>query len=293
MYYKCRDLLAWSVERLTEARIENPRLDGELLVAYSLNCDRIRIFMEPDRNITRDEFVVFKHVLERRINREPIHYILNFREFWSRTFVVSPEVLIPRPETELIIRVLLKLNKGFFGSRAPAILDIGTGSGNLAITAFLEVSDCRVTALDVSEEALKVAKYNAIFQNVGEKIQFQLGDVFKDQFFEMFLNYDYILCNPPYIPSAQIPNLMQEVKNFEPHQAIDGGYDGLKFYRHLISKVKGCLKPGGYLIFEIGDGQSKAVSGLLSQFFETSELVCDYAGQPRVAFAKKQSNGQN
>ncbi len=290
MHWTSKTLLDWSIDRLRNADVENPRLNSELLLARGLDCNRNRIFMEPDRIIEWDEFDRYQEMLNRRVRREPLHYILKEREFWSRNFLVTTGVLIPRPETEFLIQVLLELNSKSAKS-SPKILDIGTGSGILAITAALEISSCKVTAVDLSHDAIAIARHNARLHEVERKIHFLPGDIFSKSVCQFLQVYDVILCNPPYVPSFHIPQVMPEVRNFEPHPALDGGPDGLSFYRRLIPKATDWLKPEGHLILEIGDNQEPSVSEMFLEYFKDFKYVSDYAQKPRVVFAKKQSHG--
>ncbi|MDP6656939.1 MAG: peptide chain release factor N(5)-glutamine methyltransferase [Nitrospinaceae bacterium] len=286
--------LEWSIDRLTQAGVDSPRMEAEVLLAGALGFGREEIYRRPERILNEDEKSVSRDFVGRRVRREPVAHILGHREFWSLDFKITPDVLIPRPETETLIETLLKLqaklNAEASTGQVRRLLDIGTGSGIIAVVAAREITDCRVTATDLSPDALVVARENADTHDVSDQINFIQGDLFAEVPETL---YDFIVSNPPYIETKRLPDLMPDVRNFEPTAALDGGVDGLDFYRRIISKASDYLKEGGWLVFEIDETQAEAVSRLFcaEDKYETVNVTKDYSGYDRVVFARKRTNG--
>ncbi|MDP6711692.1 MAG: peptide chain release factor N(5)-glutamine methyltransferase [Nitrospinaceae bacterium] len=286
--------LEWSIDRLTQAGVDSPRMEAEVLLAGALGFGREEIYRRPERILNEDEKSVSRDFVGRRVRREPVAHILGHREFWSLDFKITPDVLIPRPETETLIETLLKLqaklNAEASTGQVRRLLDIGTGSGIIAVVAAREITDCRVTATDLSPDALAVARENADTHDVSDQINFIQGDLFAEVPETL---YDFIVSNPPYIETKRLPDLMPDVRNFEPTAALDGGVDGLDFYRRIISKASDYLKEGGWLVFEIDETQAEAVSRLFcaEDKYETVNVTKDYSGYDRVVFARKRTNG--
>ena len=286
--------LEWSIDRLTQAGVDSPRMEAEVLLAGALGFGREEIYRRPERILNEDEKSVSRDFVGRRVRREPVAHILGHREFWSLDFKITPDVLIPRPETETLIETLLKLqaklNAEASTGQVRRLLDIGTGSGIIAVVAAREITDCRVTATDLSPDALVVARENADTHDVSDQINFIQGDLFAEVPETL---YDFIVSNPPYIETKRLPDLMPDVRNFEPIAALDGGVDGLDFYRRIISKASDYLKEGGWLVFEIDETQAEAVSRLFcaEDKYETVNVTKDYSGYDRVVFARKRTNG--
>ena len=286
--------LEWSIDRLTQAGVDSPRMEAEVLLAGALGFGREEIYRRPERILNEVEKTVSRDFVGRRVRREPVAHILGHREFWSLDFKITPDVLIPRPETETLIEILLKLNAELNAEASTGqvrrLLDIGTGSGIIAVVAAREITDCRVTATDLSPDALVVARENADTHDVSDQINFIQGDLFAEVPETL---YDFIVSNPPYIETKRLPDLMPDVRNFEPTAALDGGVDGLDFYRRIISKASDYLKEGGGLVFEIGETQAEAVSRLLcaEDKYETVNVTKDYSGYDRVVSARKRTNG--
>ena len=286
--------LEWSIDRLTQAGVDSPRMEAEVLLAGALGFGREEIYRRPERILNEVEKTVSRDFVGRRVRREPVAHILGHREFWSLDFKITPDVLIPRPETEILIETLLKLqaklNAEASTGQVRRLLDIGTGSGIIAVVAAREITDCRVTATDLSPDALVLARENADTHDVSDQINFIQGDLFAEVPETL---YDFIVSNPPYIETKRLPDLMPDVRNFEPTAALDGGVDGLDFYRRIISKASDYLKEGGGLVFEIGETQAEAVSRLLcaEDKYETVNVTKDYSGYDRVVSARKRTNG--
>jgi release factor glutamine methyltransferase len=284
------ELLNWSTNRLKDHRIENPRLNAELLLARSLNLSREGLYRNLHGQLKEKERETLEKMIQRRISGEPLQYILEKQEFWSIDLKVDPRVLIPRPETELLVeQSLLILSENSFGG-VPSILEIGTGSGAIAIALAKEVKDIFLIATDISRDALVLARENAKSAGIQDRIKFVNGDLFgplhpsKER-----KPFDLILSNPPYIIRHEIGFLAIEVREYEPTIALDGGEDGLEFYRHLISQAPFYLREGGWLLLEIGQNQREMVSKLIEEegTFLKSECVPDLSGFERVVKAQK------
>lgn len=272
-------VLQWTTGYLQQAGVENGRLDGELLLAAALGLDRVGLYLNYDRPMAPAELEYFRGFVKRRARREPLQYILGTTEFWSLPFRVSPDVLIPRADTEILVEEALKRAGG-----ASTILDVGTGSGAIAVAMAHELPESQVVAVDCSPQALAVARDNAVLNGVDGRISFQEGDLFDLKSAE----YDLILSNPPYIPAADIPALMPEVRDHEPRSALVGGDDGLEAYRALARQAPALLKARGWLLVEVGIGQAEEVAALLKAAALTDISVrADYAGIPRVVGGQK------
>jgi release factor glutamine methyltransferase len=283
----------WAKDKLQKAKVATFELDVDVLLAHAINRPRRFVFTYPDYQIPLENLEVFQRLIFRRAKREPIHYILNNREFWSLEFFVDSNVLIPRPETEHLVDHFLELARSQRVEQSSLeVLDIGVGSGNISIAVLKELSLVKVTAIDISEDALEVAKRNAKNHGVLNRIQFCLGDLFPkgDLFPDQF---DFVLSNPPYIASSVFDSLEPEITCFEPKVALISGKTGLEVYERLISETLLRLKFDGYLILEIGDGQLEQVKNLIDQSGEFAEVftVFDYAGKPRTISARRKING--
>ena len=283
----------WAKDKLQKAHISTFELDTDVLLAHAINRPRRFVFTYPDFQIPLENIEVFQKLIFRRAKREPIHYILKNREFWSLEFFVDSNVLIPRPETEHLIDHFLELERSQENKKSSLeVLDIGVGSGNISITVLKELPLAQVTAIDISENALEVAKRNAKNHGVLNRIQFCLGDLFPEG--DLFPGqFDFILSNPPYIASSEFDFLEPEITCFEPRVALISGKTGLEVYERLISESLLRLKIGGFLILEIGDGQLEQVKRLIDQSEEFGEVftVFDYAGKPRTISARRKING--
>ncbi len=270
-------------QELAKHGVDNPELESELLLAHTLKIPRQKLWLQKEGQISIDAFENIKSLIERRKAREPMAYILGKREFWSMDFEVNPSVLIPRPETEILIEHFFKILNETKKTKVLKILDLGTGSGILAITVAKEIPNSNVFAVDISKKALKVAQQNAFNHNVPQ-IKFILGDILGDWEFIDDDSFDFILTNPPYIPSKNILKLMPDVSDWEPLLALDGGKNGLDFYYQIISNSPNFLSPGGALIVEVGDEQGQTVAHLLelNSNFEKPQVIKDYSGCDRI-----------
>lgn len=274
-------LLRWTADYFKGHGIDSPRLDAELLLADLLQLDRVGLYLNFERPLQAGELGIFRERVRRRAGREPLAYILERTEFWSLPLKVTPAVLIPRPDSERLVEEALKRLNG------PAqVLDVGTGSGALAIALAHERPECAVTALDISAAALAVAAENACHNGVATRVAFVEGDLA-----ELPAGpFDLVVANPPYIPAGDLAGLMPEVRDFEPRLALDGGIDGLDAYRALTRQAGRLLAEGGWLLVEVGIAQAVAVRELfavagLTEIFS----ACDLAGIERVVGGRHMS----
>jgi release factor glutamine methyltransferase len=254
------------------------RRDAELLLLHIARLSKADLLTHPNRELSESQMSAYRAAIARRARNEPVQYITGTQEFYGRSFTVTPAVLIPRPETEHLVESALALDP------APMrILDIGTGSGILAITLALELRNAIVTATDISAEALAVARQNARFLRAEGRTRFVASDLFAALANERF---DCIVANPPYVATDEV--LEPQVRDYEPASALYAGEDGLALYRRLIPGAAAYLEPGGHLLVEIGHGQRDAVAGLLrAARFEGIRFIDDLQGIPRVASARK------
>jgi release factor glutamine methyltransferase len=282
------EVLKGSADVLKDHRVENPRLNAELLLAQCLGFSRETLYANLRREIQTEEKKALDELLRRRMAGEPLQYLLGHQEFWSVDLKVDPRVLIPRPETEVLVDQALSILATPSG-RVPRVLDIGTGSGAIVIALTNEFEEIFAVATDISQEALQVAKENARKVGVGQRIRFVRGDLLHP--FRPLTDgvFDLILSNPPYICRSDIEELTREVKDHEPRLALDGGEDGLDFYRRMSRQVPSYLRKGGWLLVEIGQGQGTEISTLFEQSgcFSAPELVRDLSGIERVIKVQK------
>ncbi len=282
------ELIKKTGDYLHKKGIRTSRIDSELLLAHCLNKDRIDLYMEFESPVTPEELSVYRDAVMRRAEREPVAYILGFKEFWSTRIIVTKGVLIPRPETELLIEEAIRIIRSEWSDDEQlSILEIGTGSGAIPIAMAKEIDNAVIFSVDKSPDALKVARLNINSDDFFSRIKLVCGDslcAFKYQ-----ARFDIILSNPPYIRSDEIDGLEPEVKTFEPREALDGGRDGLDFYRKWIPEIAAFLKKNGWLILEIGDSQAKAVTKILisSACYNKINVVKDYSKQDRIIVAQR------
>ncbi|BCR06506.1 release factor glutamine methyltransferase [Desulfuromonas versatilis] len=272
-------ILQWTAGYFRERGIEEGRRDAEIMLADLLGLDRVGLYLNYDKPLTPDEQAAFRALVGRRARREPVQYILGHTEFWSLPLQVTPAVLIPRPDTEVLVEEGLKRVSG-----ACRILDIGLGSGAVAIALAHELAEAQVEGIDLSAAALQVALGNAERNGVAARVDFRQADLASFQGGP----YDLVVSNPPYIPEGDLAGLMPEVKDFEPRLALAGGADGLDCYRILAARVPAMLRQGGWLLVEVGIDQAESVQRLFAAA-GLSEICCrdDYAGVPRVVGGRK------
>ncbi len=279
--------LDWGARLLREKGIESPRLNAELLLRKVLEIDQVQVYLYSDRILTQRQFTSYRSLINKRIKGEPVQYILGSREFWSLDLKITPEVLIPRPETELLVEETLKIFRDDT-TLSLRFMEVGTGSGAIAIALAKELQGCFILAEDISWRALLVAKENARIQRVSENIRFLVGDLFPPLKEGRSL-FDLIVSNPPYVPSSQIGILPREIAEFEPRIALDGGLDGLEFFRRIVTGSGTFLKDGGWLMMEFGEGQGEAVAEMIRNagYFTPPNIIKDHSGVDRVIRARK------
>ena len=283
------ELLKEATGYLAQKGIPGPRLDAEILLAHALRCQRIELYLRHDQPLGSEEVDRFRELIRRRSRREPVAYITGTKEFWSLPFRVTPQVLIPRPETELLVEIALvaaRISPAAQEGRF-RILEIGTGSGAVAVALAKEGGErFQLVATDRSPEALEVARYNARELGVEHRIEFLERDLLgpSDSQGEPF---SMIVSNPPYVPSREIAHLPPEVREYEPQLALDGGGDGLDIIRRLLREAKGWLVEGGGLLLEVGAGQRPSIEGILEETpsWRHWRWHQDLAGTDRVLWA--------
>ncbi len=253
----------------------------------ALEIDQVQVYLCSDRILTQRQFTSYRSLINKKIKGEPVQYILGSWEFWSLDLRVTPEVLIPRPETELLVEETLKIFKAE-RNLSLRFMEVGTGSGAIAIALAKELQECFILAEDISWRAILVAKENARIQGVSDNIRFLVGDLFPP-LREGKPLFDLILSNPPYVPSSQIGTLPREIAEFEPRIALDGGLDGLEPLRGIVKGSGSFLKDGGWLMLEFGDGQGEAVEEMIRNtgYFARPCIIKDHSGGDRVIRARR------
>jgi len=284
------EVLNWSTYYLKDHQIENSRLNAELLLARSLNLSREGLYVRLHDQVEERAKEILEKLMQRRISGEPLQYILEHQEFWSLDVKVDPRVLIPRPETELLVEQSLLILSESSLRRISSVLEIGTGSGAIAIALAKELKDIFLVATDISLEALVLAAENARSAEVLHQINFVNGDLFGPLHpLKEGAPFDLILSNPPYITRGKIETLAKEVKDHEPRLALDGGEDGLAFYRRIIPEAHFYLREGGWLLLEVALGQSGIISRMIEEGgnFLKPESIPDLSGIGRVVKAQR------
>lgn len=275
-------LLTWTTNFLKDKQADSPRLDAEVLLAHILGVQRIALYTRFDELANDEVRNRYRQLVKQRVEGCPVAYLVGFKEFYNLRFNVTPAVLIPRPETELLVLEAIRLAKPH---STPRIVDVGTGSGAVALTLAKHLPQARVTAIDLSPEALEVAKKNAD-QHKLSSVRFLQGDLLQPVASEKF---DIVVSNPPYIDSEVVKQLPITVKNFEPKLALDGGPGGTAIIERLATEAKAVLGTGGYLLLEIGADQGKSLPALLERLggYGPVTVLPDHAGLPRVVKAPR------
>lgn len=284
------ELLKVSAEFLRERGIESPRLSAEILLAHQLDMRRVELYLNFDRPLTSQEVAGYRTLVKRRLKREPIQYITGTQEFWSLEFKVNPDVLIPRPESELLIEttVSLRSDQGIPAAHPPRILDLGTGSGALAVSLSHEMKDAVLVASDISIKALRVARLNSERHGVMNRVEFVQGSLFYP-FKPGGCTFDMILSNPPYIPRETFSALSPEVRDFEPRIALDGGEEGMDYVERIIGEAPDYLSPGGWLLLEMDSDQTQKALALIEKEprYGQENRLKDYGHRYRVVLARR------
>lgn len=272
------DLINLSTEYLVKKEIESPRVNAELLLAHTLKCKRLDLYLSYDRPLSEDEVSIYREFIKRRSKSEPLQYIIGKVEFYGLEFLVNPSVLIPRPETEILVEAILNsVNK----NDKIKILDIGVGSGNISVSLAKHLPNSEITATDLSLPTIETAKENAKLNNVLERINFTKQDINVESFLDE--KFDIVVSNPPYISKEEFPTLKDELKIYEPKNALTDFSDGLNYFRIISKKSKSILNKNGKLYFEVGQGQAEDVKKILSENnFSDISFVKDYLKIDRV-----------
>jgi release factor glutamine methyltransferase len=275
-------------DALAEACTQIARRDAETLLAHLLEHERTWVFAHPEAGLSAEQAVEFRTLVARRLAHEPLQHLTGRQEFYGLTLQVTADTLIPRPETELLVEAVLAWAAN--QSRALRIVDVGTGSGAIALALATHLPGAEIVAGDLSEAALEVARQNAEFLGLGERVRFVRSDLLAG--FEAEIDagdlFDLVVSNPPYVPESDAGTMQREVVEYEPAMALFGGEDGLTIYRELIPAAHVALRPGGLLAMEFGFGQLEALRALLLEW-DGVAFLDDYAGIPRIALATRRT----
>jgi release factor glutamine methyltransferase len=279
VYVLLKDALTSAISALTAAQVGSPRLNAETLLMFTLSCDRAYLFAHPERELTPQERINFQESIAQRALGIPAQYITGHQEFWGMDLVVSPAVLIPRPETEHVVEAVLALSPGA-GSR---IVDVGTGSGCIALALAKELPQAEIHATDISPAALEIARANAARHGFDQRIRFRQANLL--QGFEPD-SLDLVVSNPPYVGESEEDEVQREVRKHEPRNAIFAGPTGLEVIERLVPEASATLKPGGFLIMEMSGTIAEGVKRLLASW-SGLRVINDLQGIPRVVVAGK------
>ena len=272
--------LTHAAERLEANGVAEPRREAVSLLGYALGRDRTFLFAHPEYELSDDETEGYICLIARRCGREPYQYIVGKREFYGLDFEVSPDVLIPRPETEILVEHAIDLLKGV---ERPHFLEIGVGSGCIAISVLKNIPTSTAVGVDISERALAITKRNAGIHDVSERLMLAVSDIYDATGDEIF---DAILSNPPYIPAADLATLQPEVREYEPESALTDGGDGLGLIREIVGGAPSRLKPGGLLMIEFGFGQTESVLNMfIGEMWCSTSVIADMQEIPRIVIA--------
>jgi release factor glutamine methyltransferase len=278
-----RDLMKFSIDHLQRHGFDEARLAVELLLSHALHCQRIELYTHFEKPLSKDELKQFRSLFERRLNHEPVQYIVGTTAFMGLHLRVDPRVFIPRPETETLVEQVMLLCNQRKADETLSILEIGTGSGNIAVALAKLIRDVEVTSIDTSGEALEVARGNATLQGVAERISFQQMSVFDSSMEKLTVRFDQLVSNPPYVSVEEWEHLEPEIRRFEPRGAVSDSGDGYEFFRRITSIARGVLKKEGHVIVEVGEGQAEKVQGLFRDAnLSDVRAVNDLQDVPRV-----------
>jgi release factor glutamine methyltransferase len=288
--WNVRDILKVTSDYLKQKDIEAPRLSAEILLAHLLALTRVQLYLRFDQPLNEEELTRYRALIKRRLNREPIQYITGTQEFWSLDFEVGPWVLIPRPESELLVETALALyqEKRIPDTDHPRFLDLCTGCGALAVSLAREVPEAVVLASDISDHALTMARRNAAKHGVANRIEFMSGDLFLPAL-ERNLTFDLIVSNPPYIRSDAFESLSPEVRMYEPRLALDGGEQGMVYIQRILTQAPDSLRAGAWVLVEMDPEQTAKALKLIEEtgLYGEWEQVKDYSRRYRMVMARK------
>lgn len=276
---RVRDLLSWGAEELRKHNIEFPNLDAEVLLSHAMRRERLQLYLVSDEPVDKDLESYYKTLIHKRSASMPISYITGHKEFMSLDFSVNEDVLIPRPETEILVETICK-----FGKSSEKILELGTGSGAIAVSLAKYNPDWHIIATDLSLKAIRAARQNALHNEVADRIEFLQSDLFGA--FSSQDKLGWVVSNPPYISGSEMSCLPDEVRRYEPAMALDGGQDGLDIIRRIIAEAYKFLKSDGKLAMEIGYGQSADIQDIARGigYYSDCSIVKDYSGIPRILY---------
>lgn len=280
------EAIAEGAQRLRQGSVDEERRTAGILLGHTLGVDRVYILTRTDEQIGSDQYELYLALIDRRSEGEPLQYLTGHQEFYGLDFKVTTDVLIPRPETEFLVERIIELTRAV---EAPVIADIGTGSGCIAVSVAVNVPNARVTATDISGAALSVANDNAQTHNVKGRIEFLEGDLLGPLALRgLEGKMDVLASNPPYVPIEISENLQREVRDWEPEVALYGGRGGLDFYRRLLAESTIYLRPGGFLVCEIGYSQVDDIREMVeAEIWDLVDITPDLQGIPRVMSFRK------
>lgn len=272
-------LLRWGKDRLKAAGVDDYEVSAEILLRDLLNLSRSELILLRDKRIDSGKIDEYRNLIEKRSKRVPLQYLIEFVEFYNIKLKCDPRAMIPRPETEILVDVVIKRLKD---KDSPEILDIGTGCGDIAIALAKNIPDSRVTGLDISEKALQLADENARLNNIRNNVTFLAGNIHNQDFVRSIGMFDCVVSNPPYVSEGDKDKLQPEVVEFEPGIALFSPGDPLLFYKSILGSVSHIVKPGGLIAFEVGPGQADDVRSLMTEKFRRIKIVKDLVGIDRV-----------
>lgn len=271
-----------STKFLEEKNIESPRMNAELLLADILKCNRLDLYLSFDRPLKDNEADLYREFIIRRSKFEPLQYITGMVEFLDLKLHLTKDVLIPRPETELLAEETINFAKS---KNSQNILDVGTGSGNISIALAKHLNGVNITSIDISIAAIALAKQNAEYNEIKNSVNFEVADIFN---YKPLQKFDLVISNPPYVSKENFSTLQKEIIDYEPAEAVTDNSDGLKFYRYIIENSDLLLKEKGYLIFEFAEGQSDQIKALMEKNnFNLIKIIKDYQNIERIIIGEK------
>jgi release factor glutamine methyltransferase len=287
--WTCKDALAWTIEYLTRRGDEHPRRSAEWLLSAATGLSRVEIYALHDRPLSPHERMHYKELIERRAAGEPLQYVTGEMPFRHLVIHVERGVFIPRPETEVLVDAVID---GLAGAGGPHVVDLCTGSGCVAVSIAHEIPTSQVWAIDANEQAVAAARRNALYAGVQNRVQVFHGDMFSSLMPELAGRLDAVVANPPYIPSAQVPDLPAEVLGFEPRLALDGGPDGLREARRIAEGAHRWLRPNGLLAMELASDRATAMAEEMRGSYEEVQVRQDLTGRDRIVVGRKREASQ-